>query len=151
MVATRLSDAELRAWQGLLHAHRQVVRRLDAELREHHGLALAEYDALLRLARAPDRSLRMSELADRVMISPSGMTRLVDRLAAEGLVRRRADTDDGRVALVSLTEEGRRRLVRAARTHLRGIREHFTGRLTQRQLHDIALLLETLTGPHEPH
>lgn len=151
MAATRLTDEEMGAWQALLHTYHQVIRTLDRELRQEHDLPLAAYDVLLRLARAPNRALRMSELAERVMLSPSGMTRLVDRLAAKGLVRRRTDPGDGRVALAGLTDQGLRLLRRAARTHLRGIREHFTGRLSERQLRGITASLESITGPHIPH
>jgi DNA-binding MarR family transcriptional regulator len=151
VVSTRLTDAEMRAWQALLHAYHEVIRTLDRELRDEHDLPLAAYDVLLRLARAPDRALRMTDLAERVMLSPSGLTRLVDRLAAKGLVRRRTDPADGRVALASLTDEGLKRLRRAARTHLRGVREHYTGRLTPTQLRQVAAGLETITGPHAPH
>ena len=147
----RLSDAELRAWQAFLHAHHQVVRRLDAELRAEHDLPLNGYDVLLRLARAPQRSLRMSDLAERVLMSPSGLTRVVDRLVEAGLVRRERSAGDARVMLASLTDEGRRVGRRAARTHLRGIREHFTGQLTGAQLREVATALETITGPHQPH
>jgi DNA-binding MarR family transcriptional regulator len=146
-----LNETELRAWQALLHAHQQVTRTLDAELRAEHGLSLNAYDVLLRLGRAPGRKLRMTDLAERVMMSPSGLTRIVDRLADAGLVRRDRDEADARVMLAGLTDEGRRVLRRAARTHLRGIREHFTGRLTQRQLVDVASALEAITGPHQPH
>jgi len=150
-VDSDLSDTELRAWQALLHAHQQVTRKLDAELQQEHGLPLNAYDVLLRLARAPGRCLRMTELASRTMMSPSGLTRMVDRLVREGLVQRDRFEGDARVMLARLTDEGRRLLRRAARTHLRGIREHFTGRLSQAQLGDVAAALETITGPHQPH
>jgi DNA-binding MarR family transcriptional regulator len=150
-MASRLTDTEMRAWQALLHAHHELVEGLDRELREAHDLSLSEYDVLLRLARAPGRSLRMTDLAERVLMSASGTTRLVDRLAAGGLVARREDPDDGRVALASLTDAGLRLVRRAARTHLMGIRERFTGRLSEAQLLDIATALETITGPHRPH
>jgi DNA-binding MarR family transcriptional regulator len=140
----------MRAWQALLHAHHDVVEGLDRELREVHGITFAEYDVLLRLGRA-ERALRMSDLAERVLLSPSGVTRLVDRLSERGLLMRRTDLDDARVALASLTTEGSRLLRRAARTHLRGIREHFTGRLNEAQLRSVAAGLERVTGPHEPH
>jgi DNA-binding MarR family transcriptional regulator len=146
-----LTEAEMRAWQALLHAHHQVVGSLDRELRERHDLAFAEYDVLLRLARSPGRSLRMSDLAERVLLSPSGLTRLVDRLEERGLVERAADRADRRVAYASLTPRGLRELRGAARTHLRGIREHFTGRLSEPQLRTIAAGLEAVTGPHAPH
>jgi len=151
MASSRLTGVETRAWQALLHSHHDIVDALDRELRETHGITFGEYDVLLRLARAPDRALRMSELAERVLLSPSGVTRLVDRLSARGLVRRRADPDDARVALASLTTEGSRLLRRAARTHLRGVREHFTSRLSDAQLRAVAVGLERVAGPHEPH
>jgi DNA-binding MarR family transcriptional regulator len=151
MASTRLDELELRAWQALLHAHHDVVGALDEELRARHAITFSEYDVLLRLARAPERALSMGELAERTMLSPSGTTRLVDRLTASGLVRRRRQPDDGRVALATLTPEGLRRVRAAARTHLRGIRQHFTGRLSRRQLQQIASGLETIAGQHVPH
>lgn len=146
-----LTDTEMRAWQALIHAHHHVVETLDRELRDGHGLTLGEYDVMLRLARVPGYALRMSDLADRVMLSPSGLTRLVDRLEKRGLVERRPDPDDGRVALARLTPDGRRRSKLAARTHLRGIRKHFTGRLSEEELGNVAGALETISGPHVPH
>lgn len=150
-VDTDLSETELRAWQGLLHAHHQVTRTLDAELQEEHGLSLSAYDVLLRLARAPDRRLRMTELAERVMFSPSGLTRMVDRLVRDGLLQRDRFEGDARVMLARLTDQGRQVLRRAAKTHLRGIRQHFTGRLSHAQLEDVGSALELITGPHMPH
>jgi DNA-binding MarR family transcriptional regulator len=151
VASSRLTEIETRAWQALLHAHHDVVSALDRELREAHGITFGEYDVLLRLGRVPERSLRMSDLAERVLLSPSGVTRLVDRLAARGLLERRTEPHDARVALASLTTEGSWLLRRAARTHLRGIREHFTGRLTDAQLRAVAAGLERVAGPHEPH
>ncbi len=148
---SELTDVELRAWQGLLHAHQRVMRILDAELREEHQLSMADYDVLLRLARAPERRLKMTELARRVMMSPSGLTRVVDRLVARGLVRRNRTDGDARLMLAQLTGEGRQVLRTAAKTHLRGIREHFTGHLTDAQLRSVAKALERIAGPHEPH
>jgi DNA-binding MarR family transcriptional regulator len=150
-VDASLSDTELRAWQALLHAHDAVTRALDAELREEHGLSMGAYDVLLRLARAPGRRLRMTDLAERVMLSPSGLTRLVDQLEEQGLVARERFDGDARVMLASLTDDGRQALRRAAKTHLRGIREYFTGRLSQAQLRNVASALETIVGPHAEH
>jgi DNA-binding MarR family transcriptional regulator len=120
-------------------------------MRGEHDLPLPAYDVLLRLAGAPERALRMTDLAERVGLSPSGLTRLVDRLVAKGLVRRAPDPNDGRVALARLTDAGLRQLRSAARTHLRGIREHFTGMLTGTQLRNLASALEAIVGPHHPH
>jgi len=150
-VRADLNATELRAWQALLHAHHDVMRQLDAELRQEHGLSMSAYDVLLRLARAPDHSLRMTDLAERVMVSPSGLTRTVDRLASRGLVERDRFEGDARVMLARLTDQGRQVLRRAARTHLRGVRQHFTGRLSETQLRNVASALEAITGPHEPH
>jgi DNA-binding MarR family transcriptional regulator len=85
------------------------------------------------------------------MMSPSGLTRVVDRLEADGLVRRERFEGDARVMLAQLTDQGRLVLRRAAKTHLRGIREHFTGQMTLAQLREVASALETVTGPHHPH
>src|SRR6266511_1784713 len=148
---TKLSETALRAWQALLHAHHDLAGTLDAELREEHGLSLGAYDVLVRLARAPERALRMTELAERVMLSPSGLTRLVDQLCDEGLVQRERVQRDARVVLARLTTRGRQVVRQAARTHLRGIREHFTGRLSEAQLRNVASALETITSPHRPH
>jgi DNA-binding MarR family transcriptional regulator len=148
---TNLDENELRAWQALLHAHHDVMTELDGELRDAHGLSLSDYDVLLRLARAPERRLRMTELAERVLLTPSGLTRAVDRLVRRGLVERARFDGDGRVTLAILTDAGRQLVRRAAGTHLRGIREHFTGRLTPSQLLEVADALETIAGPHESH
>ena len=141
----------MRAWQGLLHAYHQVIRTLDGELRSEHDVSLATYDVLLRLARGPTEGLRMTDLAKRVMLSPSGVTRTVDGLVAKGLVERQTEPGDGRVARASLTKDGRKFLRKAAGTHLRGIREHFTGQLSDPQLRNVASALERIAGPHHPH
>src|SRR5215207_8970311 len=118
-------DPRLQAWRQFLMAHARVSRRLDDELRADHDLSLAEYDALLSIAEAPDRRIRMRQLADRVILSKSGVTRLIDRLVLDGLVQRDACLSDARGAEAVLTTAGLDRLRRASRTHLRGIDEHF--------------------------
>ena len=102
-----------------------MSRRLDEDLRAEHDLSLAEYDALLNIAQAPGRRIRMRQLSDRVILSKSGVTRLIDRLVADGLVERSACLSDARGAEAVLTEAGLTRLRQASRTHLRGINEHF--------------------------
>ena len=118
-------DPRLDPWRAFLIAHARITRRLDEELRAEHDLSLAEYDALLTIADAPDRRIRMRQLADRVILSKSGVTRLIDRLVLDGLVERRACASDARGAEAVLTQEGLDRLRRASSTHLRGIEEHF--------------------------
>jgi DNA-binding MarR family transcriptional regulator len=148
---TDLSDTELRAWQALLHAHHDITKKLDADLRREHGLSFDSYDVLLRLARAAGGALRMTDLADRVMVPRSTLTRRVDRLVEQGLVERERPTADARTMLTRLTRQGRRMLARAARTHLDGIRRHFTGRLSSAQLAAVAEALEIIAGPHHEH
>lgn len=150
-MGTKLSDLEMAAWQALLHAHHDIVGKLDAELVAEHQLCMSDYDVLLRLAKAESHRLSMSELAERVMISPSGLTRAVDRLVNKGLVCRARGTSDARVTFAELTAEGRKQLKSAARTHVRGIRQHFSGYLTQDQLRSVATALQVITGPHVPH
>jgi DNA-binding MarR family transcriptional regulator len=118
-------DPRLEPWRAFLTAHARVSRRLDEELRAEHDLSLAEYDALLVIADAPERRIRMRQLADRVILSKSGVTRLIDRLVADGLVERDTCLSDARGAEAVLTGAGMERLRRASRTHLRGIGEHF--------------------------
>ncbi len=118
-------DPRIEPWRAFLQAHARITRRLDEELRAEHDLSLAEYDALLTIADAPGRRIRMRQLADRVILSKSGVTRLIDRLVLDGLVQRDACLSDARGAEAVLTTAGLDRLRRASRTHLRGIDEHF--------------------------
>ena len=120
-------DPRIAPWRAFLLAHARVTRRLDEELRIEHDLSLAEYEALLRIVQAPDRRIRMNQLADRVLLSKSGVTRLVDRLVADGLVQRTQCLTDARGAEAVLTASGLTRLRSASKTHLRGISDHFLG------------------------
>jgi DNA-binding MarR family transcriptional regulator len=123
--APRPDDPRLRAWVAFLQAYAVITRRLEAELQAERGLSLADYDALVQLAVADDRRLRMSELAERVVLSRSGVSRLVDRLEAGGLVARRACPTDARGSWAELTAAGLDRLRDAAPVHLRGVDAHF--------------------------
>ena len=136
-------DRRLAAWSAFLRAHSRVVRELERELQAEQHLALTDYDVLVQLAAADDRRLRMSELADRLLLSRSGATRLVDRLVAEGLVERVICESDRRGQWASLTDAGHDRLRRAAPTHLRGIATHFLDRLST---DDLAALERMLGG-----
>ena len=123
----------LGAWAALLQAHASLMRRLEFDLEEETGLALADFDVLAQLASAGGE-LRMTELAARALISRSGMTRRVARLVGEGLVRR-ADADaDGRGVVVSLTDAGIARLVETAPAHARGISKLFVAQLDNQEL-----------------
>jgi DNA-binding MarR family transcriptional regulator len=118
-------DSRLAPWRAFLLAHTRVSRRLDEELRLEHDLSIAEYDTLLTLAQAPGRRMRMGPLAEEVILSKSGVTRLIDRLVGDELVERSACLADARGAEAVLTERGLARLREASPTHLRGISEHF--------------------------
>src|SRR3954471_16536681 len=118
-------DPRLAPWRAFVRAHAHVSRRMDEDLRAEHGLSLQEYVALLFLAEAPERRLRMGRLADSLTLSKSGATRLIDRLADSGLLARVKCSSDLRGAEAALTEAGLNRLRKAAPTHLRGIAEYF--------------------------
>jgi DNA-binding MarR family transcriptional regulator len=120
-----LDDLELRAWRGMLQVHAAVTRELDAQMHAEHGLSVSAYEVLMFLADANGHRLRMSEIADRVLLSRSGLTRLVDRLVSLGLVQRNPCADDGRGSYAELTPTGLARLNAARRTHLEGVRRFF--------------------------
>ena len=121
------------AWDALLHAHAAVTRQLDAELRREAGLTIGWYEVLLELARSETGSLRMTDLANKLILSKSSATRMVDRLEQRGLVERTVPASDRRGMSVALTDEGVRRFVHAGRIHLRGIDEHFGEHLDERE------------------
>ncbi|MDT4893643.1 MAG: hypothetical protein QOE97_2678 [Pseudonocardiales bacterium] len=135
------SDWRLGAWRAFLRAHAATTRELERELAEVR-LPLTWYDVLLQLAEAPDRRLRMAELADRVLLSRSGLTRLVDRLQAEGLVAREPSLHDARGTYTVLTLVGLRRLRTAAPVHLAGVERHWLAKFSDAEL----LLLAELLG-----
>ena len=120
-----LNDTELRAWRGLLRTHAMLVKRLDAELEAAHGLALTTYEVLLHLAHADGGKMRMCDIAESVLLSRSGLTRLIDRLERDGLVERVSCADDARGAFARLTDAGLEKLAEASGTHLDGVRAHF--------------------------
>jgi len=141
-----LNESEMRAWLEFLRAHAELVYRLDRELEVAHGLSLAEYEVLAFLSEAPDGRMRPSELARQSRISPSALTRRIDRLEKRGLVHRERCPHDARGAYAVLCPEGRDRLVAAAPTHVRGVRAHFVDRLDSAQLESLAAALSAVPG-----
>ena len=137
-------DPRLRAWIAFLQAYAVVTRRLEAELQGERNLSLAEYDALVQLAIADMRRLRMSELADRVVLSRSGVSRLVDRLEGDGLVARRACPTDARGSWAELTPAGLDRLRHAAPVHLRGVDAHFLSPIAEEDREGLVRALEAV-------
>jgi DNA-binding MarR family transcriptional regulator len=135
------NDPRLGAWRAFIAAHALVCRRLDEDLRIEHGMSLAEYSALLQLAGSPGQRLRMSQLADGVFLSRSGVTRLIDRLEADGFVARSHCPTDGRGAEAVLTDLGLDRLRSASAAHLRGVEQYF---LAQIPAADLAMIERSL-------
>jgi DNA-binding MarR family transcriptional regulator len=128
----------------MLRAHSELTKALDAQLAREHNLPLSSYEVLLYLADAPAGRMRMAELADSVLLSRSGLTRLVDRLEREGLLNRRRCQDDARGFFAEITPKGRRLFAAARATHLDGVRELFLSRFSRAELRALGALWEKL-------
>ena len=126
----------------MLRVHAHVTHDLDAELTRLHGLPLSSYEVLLYLADSPDGRMRMSELADSVLLSRSGLTRLVDRLERDGLLERERCEEDARGYFAAITDKGRMLFDEARRTHLAGVRARFVSRLSREDLRTLGELWE---------
>ena len=143
-----LSEQSLgaQAFVALLRAHSALTRQLNAQLQAEHGLTISDFEVLLRLARAPDRRMRRVDLAQEVLLTASGITRLLDGLERAGLVRRDLCTADRRVVYAVLTDEGLAKLRTAAETHFGQLEELFGGRFDAAELTELASLLTRLGG-----
>jgi len=141
-----LNPREMSAFHAFIRAHSRVVRILEAELEAEQGLSLPAYEVLAHLSEAPERRRRMTELASFAVLTPSGLTRLVDKLVRDGLVERQRCGGDARVVYAALTDAGFARLTAAYPTHLRGVRTHLVDRLTSDQLEAVAEALGPLTA-----
>jgi DNA-binding MarR family transcriptional regulator len=128
--AARLDEQEMRAWRGLLRTFAKLTKALDAELEATHGLPLNSYEVLMYLADSEGERMRMHDLANSILLSRSGLTRLVDRLERDGLLARRSCPSDARGAFACLTPRGRTTLDAARATHLAGVRAMFLDRFT---------------------
>ena len=137
-----MSDTGVAAWAALLRVHAALVPQLDRELQAACGLPLTWYDVLLELNSATDRRLSMGELGTVAVVSRSRVSRVVDQLAAEGLVARELNPDDRRSAYATITEAGRARLRAAAPIYLGGIERHFTSRMTAAEAATVTRALE---------
>jgi DNA-binding MarR family transcriptional regulator len=141
-----LDAEEMAAWRAFVLANARIVKLLQAELETEQRLSLPAYEALVRLSEACEGRMRMSDLATYATLTPSGLTRLVDKLVADGLVERlRCDTD-ARVVYAAITPSGRQRLRQAYPTHLRGVRQHFLDLLTPSQLTALQTALDPLVA-----
>lgn len=141
---TALSEEQNIAWKSLVRAHANIVNAVDRELTTEHKLGLADYDVLSQLANSSDRSLRMTELAKQVLLSPSGLTRRLDGLVKQGYVERRPCPSDGRGLLAYITDEGISKLQTMQPTHSTGVREHFVDIVEEPQLVQLSSLLTSL-------
>ena len=141
-----LDAEEMAAWRAFVLANARIVKLLQAELEDEQGLSLPAYECLVRLSEAGDGRMRMSDLATVATLTPSGLTRLVDKLVADGLVERVRCESDARVVYAAITPAGTQRLKDAYPTHLRGVRQHFIDRLTPTQLASLHTALAPLVS-----
>lgn len=134
----------LAPWINFLRAHAATTRRLNADLLANHGLTINDYEVLVHLANAPERALRRVDLVDRLLLTPSGITRLLGGLEAAGYVERAACDTDARVVYAKLTDDGLAKLREAMRTHVAGIESLFLDRYSPEERETLAELLERL-------
>jgi DNA-binding MarR family transcriptional regulator len=142
--ALSLDRADLHAYVSLLRAHANVTRILDRELVADHGLTINDYEVLLRLARAPERMLRRVDLAQQVLLTPSGITRLLDGLQRSGLVEKASCDTDARVVYAKLTDAGLEKIESASRSHFGSIEAMFCERFDDDELETLFALLRRL-------
>jgi DNA-binding MarR family transcriptional regulator len=138
--------AELDTWVRFLRAHSAIVGKLNAELVADHGLTINDFEVLLHLSWAPERAMRRVDLASSVLLTPSGITRLLDGLERSGFVAREACATDRRVVYAKLTPAGNEKLQAARTTHLAGVHRLFVERFNASELASLAELLERLPG-----
>ena len=144
----RLEGAALDAWRSYLQSHASIVRMLDAELVAEHAMTTRDYEVLLYLAQAPDRKLPMSALAERTMLTRSGITRLIDGLVDCKLIERVSCASDARVSYAHLTDAGYEKLRAAGCAHVRSIHRLFLEHFTPEEVEQLASLLSRLPGAH---
>lgn len=143
-----LSETAAGAWRNLLVAHSRLIRALDAELREKHNVTLGDFDVLVQLFETKRERLRMHDIAEAVVLSPSGLSRRVDRLERAGLVQRNRSKEDARNVEASLTPQGRRLFEKLRTTHRAGVNERFASKFTEAELSTLRELLSRLAEGH---
>jgi DNA-binding MarR family transcriptional regulator len=144
----KLEGAALDAWRSYLQSHASIVRVLDAELAADHGITSRDYEVMLYLAQESDQRLAMSALAERTMLTRSGITRLVDGLVEAGLVERVRCPSDARVSYARLTDAGYDKLREAGCSHVRSIHRVFLEHFTPEEIDQLAELLSRLPGAY---
>lgn len=139
-----LDDTEARAWRGLVEVYADVYASLEADLLRAHGLSAGDYGVLVQLSDATDHRLRMCDLAARLHLSPSGLTRRLDGLVKQGFVARTPSESDRRVTMASLTTKGSEKLDAAAPVHVDGVRRHLLDHLTRDQITDLGAAFDAV-------
>lgn len=146
----RVTADQIAAWRAFLDAHARTIDVLTRELRDQQDLPLTWYDVLVQLSEAPDGQLRMQDLSDAIVLSKSGLTRLIDRMEREGLVCRFACAQDKRGTFAQITKDGLQTLSAAAPTHLSGVSEHFLSLFTDSELDILRELLGRVADANSP-
>src|SRR5262245_17390457 len=144
MSSATVIDKRLEAWVGFLRSHAAITRQLNVDLLNEHGLTLNDYEVLLHLANAEERMMRRVDLAQEVILTASGITRLLEGLERAGYVEKATCDTDARVSYAKLTDDGLAKLREASRTHLAGIDELFTSRYSDDELELLARFLSRL-------
>jgi DNA-binding MarR family transcriptional regulator len=144
MSSTVQSRTDFTSWIAFLRAHSAITRDLNADLMTEHDLTLSDYEVLFRLSNAEDKRMRRVDLAESVLLTASGITRLLEGLERAGFVEKAVCETDARVSYAQLTEVGQRKFAAARETHLRGVHELFVGRYSDDELESLAELLSRL-------
>ena len=144
MTQAPASTRQLESWIAFLRSHSAITRELSAQLQREHGLTLNDYEVLLHLSHAEGGMMRRVDLAESVLLTASGITRLLEGLERAGLVCKQTCSSDARVSYAKLTDAGAEKLREAGVTHLRGIDELFLGRYSGSELATLAELLSRL-------
>ena len=147
---TDLRGVEIEAWINFLRAHAAVTRQFNAELLATHALTINDFDVLAQLSGAPEQALKRVDLAERVLLTPSGITRLLKGLEESGWVSNRPCAEDARVTYAVLTPAGKKKLEQARRTHVASVRALFSERFEHDELETLASLLERLPHRDDP-
>jgi DNA-binding MarR family transcriptional regulator len=146
VLSRQASPATLVAWARILRTHAALTRELSTQLFNEHGLTINDYEALLHLSHAEQNAMRRVDLAEQLVLTPSGVTRLLDGLERTGCVKKAACESDARVTYAVLTEKGRAKLEQASRSHVAQVRALFEERFTPEELETLASLLGRLPG-----
>jgi DNA-binding MarR family transcriptional regulator len=144
MTSTYTPPRRLESWVSFLQSHAAITRELSAQLQHEHGLTLSDYEVLLRLKNAEGGMMRRVDIASQVLLTASGITRLLEGLERSGYVRKQTCESDARVSYAKITDEGLEKFTVASQTHLRGIEELFLSRYSGSELATLAELLGRL-------